>query len=155
MRALGFLLAVIAALIVASMTIDLGPKLRKRAETAGSNYLDRPMHMGYLGIHLGRGAFEIHDLVIEGLKPTDRPFLTAKKLWVYLPWWTIFTHELIVDTVEMSDWDMLVEQFQGKHNFPRVTGPKRPPRTGEPRFKFTTTVKEVIARRGRFVYDDH
>ena len=51
---------------------------------------------------------------------------------------------------------MLVEQFpNGKHSFPRVTGPKREPRTGEPRFKFTTTVKQVIARHGRFTYDDH
>ena len=155
LRALGFLTAVLAAAVITSLTVDLGPSLRKKAETAGSNYLDRPMHMGYLGIQLGRGAFEIHDLVIEGLTPTDRPFLTAKKLWVYLPWWTIFSHELIVDTVDMSDWDMLVEQFPGRHNFPRVQGPKRPPRQGEPLFKFTTTVKQVIARRGRFTYDDH
>ena len=155
LRLLGVLVAIVAAAIVTSMTIDLGPGLKKRAEDAGSKYIDRPMHMGYLGIHLGRGAFEIHDLVIEGLKPTDRPFLTAKKLWVYLPWWTIFTHELIVDTVEMSDWDMLVEQFPGKHSFPRVQGPKRAPRKGEPVWKFTTTVKQVIARGGRFVYDDH
>src|SRR5262249_34398074 len=70
-------------------------------------------------------------------------------------WWTIFTHELVVDTVVMSDWDMLVEQFPGKHNFPRVQGPKRPPRTGEPLWKFTTTVRQVVARRGRFTYDDH
>jgi TamB, inner membrane protein subunit of TAM complex len=147
--------ALIAAGFAASMTVDLGPSLKKQAENAGSKYLDRPMHMGYLGIHLGRGAFEIHDLVIEGLKPSDRPFLTAKKLWVYLPWWTVFTHELIVDTVEMSDWDMLVEQFPGKHSFPRVTGPKREPRKGPPLFKLTTTTKQVIARRGRFTYDDH
>jgi TamB, inner membrane protein subunit of TAM complex len=155
LRGLGLLAALLAALIITSMTVDLGPALKKRAETAGSNWLDRPMHMGSLGIQLGRGAFEIHDLVIEGLTPQDRPFLTAKKLWVYLPWWTIFSHELIVDTVEMSDWDMLVEQFPGKHNFPRVNGPKREPRKGEPLFKFTTTVKQVTAHRGRFTYDDH
>jgi hypothetical protein len=153
-RALGLLVAVLAAAIVTSLTIDLGPSLKKRAEDAGSKYLDRPMHMGYLGIHLGRGAFEIHDLVIEGLKPTDRPFLKAKRLWVYLPWWTIFTRELIVDTIEMSDWDMVVEQFPGKHSFPRVNGPKREPRPPGPR-RFTTTVKQVIARRGIFTYDDH
>jgi len=155
LRGLGVLAALLAAGLVASMTIDLGPSLKKRAETAGSNWLDRPMHMGYLGIHLGRGAFEVHDLVIDGLHPGDRPFLTAKKLWVYLPWWTIFTRELIVDTVEMSDWDMVVEQFpNGKHSFPRVNGPKREPRPEGPR-RFTTTTKQVIARRGRFTYDDH
>jgi hypothetical protein len=154
-RGFAFLLAIVAAALVTSLTIDLGPAVKKRAETAGSDYLDRPMHMGYLGIHLATGMFEIHDLVIDGLRPGDKPFLTAKRLSVYLPWWTFFTHELIVDTVELSDWDMIVEQFPGgRHNFPRVTGPKRPPPTGEPRFKFTTTVKQVIARDGRFTYDD-
>src|SRR4029079_9878482 len=118
LRLLGVVVAILAAAIVTSMTIDLGPALKKRAEDAVSKYLDRPMHMGSLGIHLGRGAFEIHDFVIEGLAPTDRPFLTARKLWVYCPWWTVFTHELIVDTVDMTDWDMLVEQFpNGKHSF--------------------------------------
>lgn len=154
-RGLKLLLALIAAAIVASFTIDLGPGLKKRAETAGSNYLDRPIHMGRLSLQVGRGAFEVDDLVIEGLKPTDKPFLTARRVFLFVPWWTIFTHELIVDTVEMSDWDMRVEQFPGKHSFPRVLGPKRPPRTGEPRFKFTTTVKQVISRNGRFTYEDH
>ncbi|HEY2431190.1 MAG TPA: translocation/assembly module TamB domain-containing protein [Vicinamibacterales bacterium] len=155
-RALGLILAIVVAGLMTSLTIDLGPSLKKRAEKAGSDWLDRPMHMGYLGIHLASGSFEVRDLVIDGLKPGDHPFLTARRITVYLPWWTIFTHELIVDTVEMSDWDMLVEQFPGgKHSFPRVTGPKRPPRTGEPRFKFTTTTKLVIARNGRFTYDDH
>ena len=154
LRALGVLVALLAAGLIASLTVDLGPSLKKRAETAGSNWLDRPMHMGRLSIQLGRGAFQIDDLVIEGLKPADRPFLAAKRVWVYLPWWTIFSRELIVDTVEMSDWDMVVEQFPGKHSFPRVTGPKREARPKGPS-RFTTTTKQVIARRGRFTYDDH
>ena len=41
-----------------------------------------------------------------------------------LPWWTFFTHELIVENVDMTDWEMLVEQFPGKHNFPTLGGPK-------------------------------
>ncbi len=154
--AFAVLLAILAAALVSSLTIDLGPALKKRAETAGSNWLDRPMHMGYLGIHLVSGSFEIRDLVIDGLNPGDKPFLTAKTLSVYLPWWTVFTHELIVDTVVLSDWDMLVEQFPGgKHSFPRVTGPKREPRTTPSRFPLTTTTKQVVARNGRFTYDDH
>src|SRR5262249_20352314 len=108
------------------------------------------------GIHLISGAFEVRDLVIDGLNPGDRPFLTAKKITVYLPWWTIFTHELIVDTVEMSDWDMRVEQFPGgRHNFPRVAGPKAAKRKEPSRSPFTTTVRQVIARRGHFLYEDH
>jgi hypothetical protein len=111
-RALKVLAALLAAIVVLPFSIDLGPSLRKRAETAGSNWLDRPMHMGRLSILLGRGAFQVDDLVIEGLKPGDRPFLKAKRVWVYLPWWTAFSRELIVDTVVMSDWDMVVEQFR-------------------------------------------
>ena len=48
-RVLGILAAILAAAIVASLTIDLGPSLKKRAEDAGSKYLDRPMRMGKLG----------------------------------------------------------------------------------------------------------
>jgi len=156
LRAVGVLIALVAALVVTSLTIDLGPSLRKRAEDAGSKYLDRPMHIGRLGIRLSRGAFEVDDLVIEGLKPADRPFLKAKRVFVNFPWWTFFTHELIVENVEMTDWDMVVEQFPGRHSFPRVMGPPRAKATGgEPRFTFTTTTKLVIARHGRFTYDDH
>lgn len=155
LRVLGILVALVAAVVVSGLVIDLGPAAKKKAEQAGSNYLERPMHIGKLSIRLGLGAFQIDDLIIEGLQPTDRPFLRAKRLFVYLPWWSIFTRELIVDHVDMTDWDMLVEQFQGKHNFPRVTpkgGPKKP--TPEWR-KFTTTVRQVTARNGRFIYDDH
>jgi hypothetical protein len=44
--AFAVLLAILAAALVSSLTIDLGPALKKRAETAGSDWLDRPMHMG-------------------------------------------------------------------------------------------------------------
>jgi hypothetical protein len=154
LRALGVLVALIAAVIVSGLVIDLGPAAKKKAEEAGSKYLERPMHIGKLGIHLGTGAFQVDDLMIEGLKPTDRPFLKAKRIFVYMPWWTVFTHELIIDHVDMSDWDMLVEQFPGKHNFPRVT-PKPKEKKGDPIWKMTTTVKQVNARNGRFIYDDH
>jgi translocation-and-assembly-module (TAM) inner membrane subunit TamB-like protein len=155
LRVLGVLLAIVVAVMVASLTIDLGPALRTRAEDAGSKWLDRPMHIGKLGIRLDRGAFQLDDLVIEGLKPTDRPFLRAKRVFVNLPWWTVFTHELIVENVEMTDWDMLVEQFPGKHNFPRVMGPPRTAPKKPSRFPLTTTTRLVTARNGRFVYDDH
>jgi hypothetical protein len=155
LRIVGVLVAIVAGLLVASLTIDLGPALRKRAEDAGSKYLDRPMHIGKLGIKLSRGEFEIDDLVIEGLRPADRPFLKAKRVFVNLPWWTYFTHQLIIENVEMSDWDMVVEQFQGRHSFPRVTGPPRAKPSKPSRFPITTTTKLVIARNGRFTYDDH
>ena len=54
----------------------------------------------------------------------------------------------------MSDWVMVVESFPGgKHNWPRVSGPPRPPRTG-PRL-VVTTLKYVRASSGRFIFEDH
>ena len=60
--------------------------------------------------------------------------------------------EFLITSVELTDWDMLVEKWESGHNIPRFTrdnpqpqGPKR----------FTTTVKNVHAYRGRFTYEDH
>jgi hypothetical protein len=154
LRALAMLVALVAACIITFLTIDVGPTLKKLAEDAGSKFFDRPMHIGKLSIVLQTGAFQMDDLVIEGLSPTDRPFLKAKRVFMNLPWWTFFTHQLIVENVDMSDWEMLVEQFPGRHSFPRLGGPKKD-KKGEPLFKFTTTIRSVIARNGTFAYDDH
>jgi hypothetical protein len=155
LRALGILAAIVAAFFAATLTVDLGPTLRQRAETAGSAYLERPMHIGKLKVMLLTGTFEVEDLVIEGLQPSDRPFLKAKRIFVNMPWWSIFSRELVIEDVDMSDWEMLVEQFpSGKfsHNFPKIVheskGPQGPKR-------FVTTVRSVIARRGQFTYEDH
>ena len=153
LRVLGVLAALVAALLVASLTIDLGPSLRTRAETAGSKYLERPMHIGGLRVELLTGTFEVDDLVIEGLAPTDRPFLKAKRILVNLPWWSIFSRELIIENVDMSDWEMLVEQFpNGRHNFPKIVHESKAPKGPK---RFTTTVRSVIARRGQFTFEDH
>jgi len=49
---LSLVVALLAAAIVASLTIDLGPVVRARAEDAGSKYIERPLHIGALKIHL-------------------------------------------------------------------------------------------------------
>ena len=52
----------------------------------------------------------------------------------------------------LTDWEMVIETWQGgRHNFPKVT-PKNP-RKGPP--PFITTVRSVLATRGHFIYDDH
>ncbi|HVZ21596.1 MAG TPA: hypothetical protein VG871_11065, partial [Vicinamibacterales bacterium] len=155
LRTLGVLVALVVALIVATLPIDLGPALRKRAETAGSKYIERPMHIGTLKVKLLTGQFVVENLVIEGLNPGDRPFLTAKRVAVNMPWWSIFHRELIISDVDMSDWNMLIEQFKdGRHNFPKFVHPK-PPNQKPGRKLFTTTVGYVIARNGQFTYEDH
>ena len=92
------------------------------------------------------GVFVVENLVIEGLSPKDRPFLTAKTITVKFPWWSIVTRKLIVESVDMTDWNMVVETFaNGRHNFPRVT-PERKDPPGPKRF--TTTVKAVHVQEG-------
>ena len=76
----------LAVAIVATLTVDLGPGLRGLAEREGSKRVGRPMHIGRLGVRLFNGKFVLEDFVIEGLVPTDRPFLTAKRIDVSLTW---------------------------------------------------------------------
>jgi hypothetical protein len=153
-RLLALVVAIVAGVLVAVLTVDLGPELRERAEREGSKWLDRPMHIGSLRASLIPGVFVIEDVVIEGLTPGDRPWLTAGKITVRLPWWTAFRRRLVIESIDMTDWHMLVETFpNNRHNFPRVTGPPRAPRTGPSRF--TTTLKSVSAYRGQFTFQDH
>jgi hypothetical protein len=146
---------VLASAIVATLTVDLGPGVRGLAERAGSKRIERPLHIGRLGIHLFTGRVVVDDLSIEGVHKGDRPFFTAKKISVSLDWSTAFRRkpEFIVTSVEMTDWRMLVERWgDDKHNFPKIksddTKPGGPP-------KFTTTLKYLRAWRGEFAYEDH
>ena len=115
--------AILAVAIVTSVMIDLGgclADLRARAERAGSDYLDRPMHIGGLHFRLYRGTFVVEDLSIEGLQPGDRPFLRAKRIEVGISWPALLNREVLLQSIEMSDWEMLAERFRdGRHNFPR------------------------------------
>ena len=148
------IIALLAGAIVTSLTIDLGPAVRERAEIAGGNYIERPLHIGRLSIHVLTGRFIVEDIKIDGLLVGDRPFFTAKQVAVSLDWSTAFRREpeFLVTSVELTDWQMLVEKWDGKHNFPKFTrdsdepeGPKR----------FTTTVRRVHASRGQFAFEDH
>jgi hypothetical protein len=146
------LLLLVVVLVGSVLTIDLGPSVRARAEREGSRLIERPMHIGKLSIRLLAGRFVIEDLLIEGLSPEARPFFTAKRLEVSLPWWTLFGRELYVQSIELSDWRMLVEMFpDDRHSFIRIP---RPRSDGGPR-RFVTTVQIVRAERGEFVYEDH
>jgi hypothetical protein len=155
---LALIVAVIAGVVVTFFTVDLGPSLVAKAEKEGSKYIERPLHIGRLSAKITPGVFVVEDLVIDGLQPGDRPFLKARKIEVVVPWWTIFTRRLIIDSVEMTDWQMVVETWpgspgypNGRHNFPKFVheskskGPKR----------FTTTLRWMLASRGSFTYEDH
>ena len=148
---------IIATVAVTTVTVDLGPAVRRRAEAEGSKYIERPMHIGRLSIHLWSGNYVVEDLRIDGLTPESRPFLTARRIDVSMPWSTLFNRRIVFESITMTDWNMLVETFpssaqfpNGRHNFPRFTrgGPRRPSR-------WTTTLQYVRAYRGEFTYQDH
>ena len=152
----GLMLAVFLVLVaVATLVIDLGPAFRTLAEREGSTQIERPLRIGRLGIHLGSGRFVIEDLVIDGKRPGDGPFFTARRLTVGVPWWRVFrTREILIESIELNDWVMLVEDFpEGGTNFIRIPRP-RPRPEGEER-AFRTTLRYVHAGRGRFTYIDY
>lgn len=153
-RAIVMVLAIaLAVILVSVVSIDLGPALKARAERAGSNWLERSMHIGRLGVRLGSGRFIVEDLVVEGMRPGEDPWLVAEHVEVSLTWGALFNREVLLDSIEMRDWRMVAESFpDGRQTFPRVTGPPRPPRTGPS--PVVTTLKYVRASRGEFVFRD-
>lgn len=171
-RLLALAVAIVAGVFVTFFTYDLGPELRQRAEREGSNYLRRPMHIGKLSARLVPGVFVVEDVVIEGLEPSHRPFLTAKKITVEFPWWSVFRRtsqgkrDFNIQSIEMTDWNMVIETWpsspeypNGRHNLPRFRPDPRP-KTEPGRIRqligeITTTLRSVVASRGHLVFQDH
>ncbi len=155
-RTAGVAAVLLAVAVVSTLTIDLGPAVRGLAEREGSRRIDRPLHIGRIGIHLLRGRVLVEDIVIEGLTAGDRPFFVGKQISMSLDWSKAVARrpEFIITSVEMTDWEMLVEKWPGgRHNFIKVNNsqPGAPP---GPR-RFVTTLQYLRAWRGQFVYEDH
>ncbi len=147
----GLTLILFLALAV-TLTMDLGPSVRGRAERAASDYLKRPVRIGKISARIIPGRYLVENLVIEGLDPKDRPFLTARKIEVSMPFWTLFNRQIFFNAIHMTDWKMVVESFpNGRHNFPKFTRDRRS--TGPKRW--TTTLQYVTADHGEMIYDDH
>ncbi|HUF47952.1 MAG TPA: translocation/assembly module TamB domain-containing protein [Vicinamibacterales bacterium] len=149
--------AIIAALVVALLTVDLGRvpglNLEERASRAGTGFLQRPLHIGNISATLRPGLFVIDDILIEGRSAADRPFLKAGRIAVQLDWSALWRNEIVFE-VTMTDWAMVVERWgDNTHNVPNLRGPgggsSGAPLPFRPRLLF------VNASRGQFVYDDH
>jgi hypothetical protein len=145
--------AILAATVVSTLTVDLGPALRARAERAASGQLDRQVTIGTLGVRVFTGRFVVGDFSIGGRRPGDRPFFTARQLMISLDWSTALQRrpEFHVTNVDLFDWNMLVEDGPDGHTFPKL--PSRAASAG-PR-PFTTTVRFLRAWRGTFSYEHH
>ena len=157
-RLVGRVMAVAAVLlavsVVSTLTIDLGPSVRQLAEREGGARIERPIHIGRLGIHVLRGRVVIEDLIIDGARPGDRPFFVAENLSIALDWSRALRArpEFIITSVELTDWTMLVEKWPGGHSFIKL--PTANPRGPAGPRRFTTTLKYVRAWRGQFTYED-
>lgn len=151
--AVTILVILFATAIVSFITIDLGPALRQQAEELGSKAIERPMHIGKLSVRLLTGKFVLEDLMIEGLAPADRPFLKAKRIDVFMSWLSLLQWDVVLESIEMTDWQMLAETFQNGHNFPKFTSDDDQSDDGKK--LFTMTLKYVRAHRGQFTFDDH
>jgi len=146
--------AILASVAVSTLTIDLGPAARKYAEEYGTKGLrGRPVHIGRLSLKILSGHVIVENFSIEGLKPDDRPFFRAATLDVTLDWATLAHREVTIGTVEMTDWEMLVERWEDHVSFPKF-GSGEDQDSSKPR-KWTATVKWLHAYRGQFTYDDH
>ena len=142
---------IIAVAFVTTITVDVGPSLKARAEAGASQFMRRPMHIGRMSVRIWMGRFVLEDVLIEGLTPQSRPFLRARRITISMPWSTLINRRVVFDAIEMVDWDMYVETLaDGRHNLPRLT-PERP----RDRTAWTTTLEYVRAYRGEFTYADY
>ena len=147
---------VLAAVMVSTLTVDLGPLVRGRAEQAASRRLKRAVRIGSLHVQVFTGRLLLGDLSIDGRRPEDRPFFTAKRLSVSLDWSTALRRrpEFTVTSVELTDWQMLVEEWPDGHNFPKFTSDDTASGSAGPR-RFTATLRYLRASRGQFTYQNH
>jgi translocation-and-assembly-module (TAM) inner membrane subunit TamB-like protein len=150
--------AILAAGVVSTLTVDLGPAARGFAEREGSKALKRPIHIGALSIHVLSGKFIVQDFSIGGLEATHRPFFTAKRLALALDWSTAVRRRPVftVTSVELTDWEMLVEKWSDGHNFPKFSRDRDPDEPADPNGpRVKATMQYLRAWRGRFAYEDH
>ena len=158
---------VVAVAIVASVTVDLGPAFRARAAVEASNRLDREVTIGRIGAYIVPGRFLVEDLVIGGLNPGDRPFLTAERVVVSIAWLALLHGEILAEA-EMTNWQMLAESFpDGRQSFPAVVTRRAedeeaveagaPTGTSEEDAgrPLVATLRYLRAHDGEFRYEDH
>jgi autotransporter translocation and assembly factor TamB len=143
---------ILAVAVVTTVTVDLGPAAKSYAESYGSQYLERPLRIGRISFRLWTGRFLFEDLRIDGISPSARPFLEAKRIELAVPWSTLFNRRFVISAIDMSDWRVFIEtRDDGGRVLPRFTRERSGPRTSD----WTTTLEWVRAHRGHLEYEDH
>ena len=144
----------LAVVLVSVVSIDLGPALKARAERAGGNWLDRGLHIGRLGVQLGRGRFVIEDLVIDGMRP-GRGSLARRQARRGVPHLgRLFRREVLLDThrdARLADGRRELSRMAAR---PSPASPVRRGRPAPGHRRSSPRCKYVRAWRGEFVYRD-
>jgi hypothetical protein len=160
--AIAMLVVIVAAAIVVSLSVDLGPWVREKAEQLGSKQIERPVHIGKLRIQLFTGKVVVEDLRIDGLHKGDRPFFTAKRLALSFDWLPLAPlpgrrerPDFTITDVDLSEWDMLVEKWEDEHNFPKFSRDDEDKNEKKTERPISVTLKWLHASSGRFTYEDH
>jgi hypothetical protein len=152
-------IALLVGFVVSLVAIDLGPFARRAAEWGASQELNRPVHIGSLKIRLLSallfGQVEVRDVSIDGRAAGDRPVLTARKVAVSIDWWPAIASRpnITITSVELDDWNMLIEKWKDGTNFPQRR--KRPPRPPRGPRSYQVSMRTLRASNGTFTYDEH
>jgi TamB, inner membrane protein subunit of TAM complex len=151
---LSIVAAFLAAAIVVSVTVDLGPVTRATAERQASKSLNRPVRIGSLRIRLLTGRVLVENILVEGVRPGDRPFFTAQRIAVGIDWRPAFSRrpDITISSVEMTGWRMLVEKWQTGDSFPKL---KRDTSAPKREGAVKVTLRHLRAWQGEFAYEDH
>ena len=150
--------AILAAAIVSSLTVDIGPVARPAAERYLSDQMQRPVHIGGMTVNvlsgLLLGRVELEDFTIEGRAPSDRPFFTAERLQVSIDWWPALARQpnITVTSVQLDDWQMLVEKWPDGDSFPRFKRSNRPRNVPG---RLQPPSRDFRGSDGQFKYEDH
>jgi hypothetical protein len=150
--------AILAAAVVSTLTIDVGGLLEAQAERGASAYLKRPVQIGTMRLHVASGRFLMENFSIGGVKEDDRPFFSAGRLSIALDWSTVLTQPstFTIRSVDLTDWQMLVEKWPGgQHSFPKFTRDRDEPPDEGPKGPSRVKMKYLRAWRGQFAYEDH
>jgi hypothetical protein len=143
--------ALVAASIVTTLTVDVGPRVRQKAEQFVSKQMMRPVAMGSLSVRLFDGRIVVRDLVIQGVDAKAQPFLKAGQIEVSIPLTALLRREFRIASIDMTDWRIRIEQYPGgRHNIPHF-----PSRSSSGPGMWTTTVSYVHASRGELSYFDY
>ncbi len=151
-RGAGITVGILLVTLVVTFTIDLGRVfgglIKGLAEAEASKFLERPLHLGRLGIQIAPGPFRRRGRADRRAQDAaTRRSSPRSGSPSDFPWWQVFnTRELFIRSVEMSDWTMQIEKFEQGNSLPQPEAQDEA--AAEGRRRFTTTLQYLHAYRG-------